>query len=57
MFETRWDRFRRRVGRSWRCDKTYVSVRGKSHYLCRAVDQYVETIDLLLRRDRGISAA
>ena len=56
-FEKRWDHFRRRVGGSWRCDETYVCVRGQWHYLYRAVDQHGQTIDFLLRRDRGIAAA
>ena len=56
-FEKRWDRFRRRVGGSWRTDETYISIRGQWHYLYRAVDQYGQTIDFLLRRDRGIAAA
>jgi DDE domain len=29
------------------------SVRGRWHYLYRAVDQHGNTIDFLLRRDRG----
>jgi hypothetical protein len=27
-FEKRWSRFARPVGRSWRMDETYISVRG-----------------------------
>jgi len=56
-FSKRWDRFRRRAGASRRVDKTYISVRGRWHYLCRAVDQFGKTIDFLLRRDRGVAAA
>jgi transposase-like protein len=37
-YEKRWNRFYRPVGTSWRCDETYVSIRGKWHYLYRAVD-------------------
>ena len=32
-FEKRWDRFRRRVGGSWRADETYIRIRGQWHYL------------------------
>ena len=53
----RWDRFRRRVGASWRVDETYMSIRGRWHYLYRAVDQFGKTTDFLLCRDRGIAAA
>src|SRR6202040_3316152 len=33
------------------------SIRGKWHYLYRAVDKQGKTVDFLLRRDRGIAAA
>ena len=56
-FEKWLDRFRRRVGGSWRMDETYICIREQWHYLYRAVDQYGQTIDFLLRRDRGIAAA
>ena len=56
-YEKRWNRFSRPVGTSWRTDETYVSIRGKWHYLYRAVDKQGKTVDFLLRRDRGIAAA
>jgi transposase-like protein len=56
-YQRRWSRFARPVGTSWRVDETYVSVRGRWHYLYRAVDKQGKTIDFLLRRDRGIAAA
>ena len=56
-YEKRWSRFARPVGTSWRVDETYVSVRGRWHYLYRAVDKHGQTVDFLLRRDRGIAAA
>jgi transposase-like protein len=56
-YEKRWDRFSRPVGTSWRIDETYISIRGKWHYLYRAVDKQGKTVDFLLRRDRGIAAA
>ena len=34
-----------------------MCIRGQWHYLYRAVDQHGQTIDFLLRRDRGIAAA
>ncbi|MDB6088412.1 MAG: uncharacterized protein JWN85_1196 [Gammaproteobacteria bacterium] len=34
-----------------------ISVRGKWHYLYRAVDKHGKTVDFLLRPDRGIVAA
>ena len=56
-FERRWGRFARRVGDSWRVDETYVSIKGKWHYLYRAVDAAGKTVDFLLRPDRGTAAA
>jgi transposase-like protein len=56
-YEKRWNRFARPVGTSWRVDETYISVRGRWHYLYRAVDKHGKTIDFLLRPDRGIAAA
>ena len=56
-FEKRWDRWARQVNSSWRVDETYICVRGKWHYLYRAVDKHGKTVDFLLRPDRGIAAA
>src|SRR5688500_8098359 len=56
-FEKRWSRWAREVNSSWRVDETYSSVRGKWHYLYRAVDKRGKTVDFLLRPDRGIAAA
>lgn len=56
-YEKRWSRFSRPVGTSWRVDETYVSVKGKWHFLYRAVDKHGKTVDFLLRPDRGIAAA
>ena len=56
-FEKRWSRRAREVHSSWRVDETYISVRGKWHYLYRAVDKRGKTVDFLLRPDRGIAAA
>ena len=55
-FEKRWNRHSRRVGSSWRVYETYIPIRGKWHYLYRAVDKQGKTVDFLLRRDRGIAA-
>ncbi len=56
-FEKRWARFSKPVVTSWRVDETYLSIKGKWHYLYRAVDKQGKTVDFLLRPDRGIAAA
>jgi transposase-like protein len=55
--EKRCDHLARPVGSSWRVDETDIPIPGRWHYLYRAVDKHGRTVDLLLRRDRGISAA
>src|SRR5437773_3004239 len=56
-FEKRWNRFARQIGSSWRVDENYISIKGKWHYLYRAVDKQGRSIDFMLRPDRGIAAA
>src|SRR3954447_8992185 len=47
-FEKRWSRYARLVGGSWRCDETYINVKGRWTYLYRAVDKQGRTVDFLL---------
>ena len=42
---------------SSRVDETYISIKGKWHYLYRAVDKQGRSVDFMLRPDRGIAAA
>ena len=48
---------KKRVGKSWRMDETYIKVKGKWVYLYRAVDKEGMTIDVLLRAQRDTTAA
>ena len=45
---------RGRLGDTWHLDELFVTIRGRKHYLWRAVDEDGDTIDILLqpRRDR-----
>lgn len=42
---------------SWRVDETYIKVKGKWTYLCRAVDRDADTLDFMLAERRNLSAA
>ncbi len=48
---------RKRVGRRWRLDETYIKIKGECRYLYRAVDKQGNTIDFLLTTKRGKKAA
>ena len=54
--------FRRRYKKrrpyvSWRLDETYVKIKGKWHYLYRAVDKDGDTLDFMLSENRDEVAA
>jgi transposase-like protein len=56
-FSRLWRLFEQRVGGSWRCDETYIKVRGRWMYLYRAVDKLGRTVESHLSRTRDIAAA
>jgi transposase-like protein len=56
-FERRWGRFAKAIGSSWRMDETAVSVRGRWHYLYRAVDRDGKSVHSLLCEDRTVDSA
>ena len=56
-FAKRWNRYARSVGGSWRCDETYVKVKGTWVYLYRAVDKAGKTVEFYLSRTRDVNAA
>jgi transposase-like protein len=56
-FAKRWQRYSRPVGTSWRCDETYIRLKGKWVYLYRAVDRGGQTVDFFLSEQRDIAAA
>ena len=45
------------MGGSWRCDETYIKVKGGWTYLYRAVDKQGRTVDFLLSERRDVAAA
>jgi transposase-like protein len=56
-FEKRWNQYARPIGGSWRCDETYIKVKGQWTYLYRAVDKQGRTVDFLLSERRDVAAA
>ena len=42
----------RKTGDPYRVDETYIKIKGKWYYLCRAVDKEGSTIDFLLSKHR-----
>src|ERR671919_646605 len=57
VFEQRWRKYSKPVGRSWRVDETYIKIKGQWKYLYRAVDKEGQTIDFLLTAHRDKKAA
>jgi transposase-like protein len=45
------------VGRSWYTDETYIKVRGRWHYLYRAIDRAGDLVDVMLSQKRDMAAA
>jgi hypothetical protein len=54
-FEKCWGHYARPVGGSWRCDETYVKVKGKWTYLYRAVDKVGRTVDVYLSERQDVN--
>lgn len=52
-----WKKRHRTAGDSWRMDETYIKVKGKWHYLYRAIDSSGLTLDIWLRKKRDSQAA
>jgi transposase-like protein len=48
---------RHKVGDRWFVDETYVKVNGVRRYVCRAVDQHGQVIDILVSKHRDIASA
>lgn len=50
-------RRRRRIGRSWYVDETFIKVHGQWRYLYRAIDRDGNLVDAMLSEHRNLAAA
>ncbi|MEG0533664.1 MAG: IS6 family transposase, partial [Citrobacter sp.] len=57
LLDKAFRRYKRRTGRRWRMDETYIKIKGQWKYLYRAVDTSGQTIDFLLTAKRDAAAA
>jgi transposase-like protein len=48
---------RHAVGAGWQVDETYVKVAGRWRYICRAIDQFGQVIDVFVSLQRDAKAA
>jgi len=55
-FEKSRQCYARPVGGSWRCDETYIRVKGTWVYLYRAIDEAGRAVDFYLSRKRDVAA-
>ncbi|TXK45948.1 IS6 family transposase [Lactococcus sp. dk322] len=52
-----WKKKNRQSLSSWKMDETYIKIKGKWHYLYRAIDADGLTLDIWLRKKRDTQAA
>ncbi|MCS4320780.1 transposase-like protein [Serratia sp. BIGb0234] len=57
LLDKAFRRHKRKLGRRWRMDETYIKIKGQWKYLYRAVDTSGQTVDFLLTARRDAAAA
>jgi putative transposase len=57
IFATALKRRRPQPGDKWHLDEVFIRIRGKIHYLWRAVDQHGTVLDILVQSRRNAKAA
>jgi putative transposase len=57
LFANSLKRRRPRLGDNWHLDEVFVRIRGKLHYLWRAIDQHGYVLDILEQSRRSAKAA
>jgi putative transposase len=53
----RFNRRKRAVTKSWHVDETYIKLRGRWTYLCRAIDSNGDTVEFWFSEKRNLAAA
>ncbi len=57
LFANTLKRRRPKPGDKWHLDEVFIRIRGKLHYLWRAVDQHGHVLDILVQSRRNAKAA
>jgi putative transposase len=57
IFANMLKRRRPQTGDKWYMDEVFIRIRGKQHYLWRAVDQHGHVLDILVQSRRNATAA
>src|SRR5215472_9520691 len=57
IFANALERHRPQPGDKWYMDEVFIRIRGKQHYLWRAVDQAGNVLDILVQSRRNATAA
>lgn len=52
-----WKKHNKSATSHWKMDETYIKIKGKWHYLYRAIDSEGMTLDIWLRRKRDANSA
>ena len=52
-----WKKKNKNASSHWKMDETYIKIKGKWHYLYRAIDSQGMTLDIWLRRKRDSKSA
>jgi putative transposase len=52
-----WKKKNRQSFYSWKMDETYIKIKGRWHYLYRAIDADGLTLDIWLRKETGYASS
>ena len=52
-----WKKKNRQSFYSWKMDETYIKIKGRWHYLYRAIDADGLTLDILVKKETGYTSS